>query len=108
MGNPSFWLSHCADIALSKSGSIIAAKLNAPGSWHDSRVAQPIYERLHTKTPPGYYLVADTAFPRGTNQIEGRIRVPIKVGQQLTGTRAEIDEKLAFNHKLLSYRQTAE
>jgi hypothetical protein len=52
--------------------------------------------------------VADTAFPQGTNQIEGRIRAPIKVGQRLTGTQAEIDKKLAFNRELLSYRQTAE
>lgn len=89
-------------------GTVIAAKLNAPGSWHDSRVAQPIYEKLRIRTPPGYYLVADTAFPRGTNQIEGRIRAPIKSGQSIAGTPEEIQEKLAFNRELLSYRQTAE
>ncbi|KIJ24118.1 hypothetical protein M422DRAFT_82910, partial [Sphaerobolus stellatus SS14] len=30
-------------IAYSPRGDIIACRLNAPGSWHDSRVAQPIY-----------------------------------------------------------------
>lgn len=54
-------------------GTVIACKLNAPGSWHDSRVAQAIYEKLCTATPEGYYLVTDTAFPCGTNQIEGHI-----------------------------------
>ncbi|KAJ7785054.1 hypothetical protein DFH07DRAFT_864357 [Mycena maculata] len=67
-------------------GTVIAAKLNAPGSWHDSRVAKPIYEKLRTRTPEGFYVVADTAFPRGTAQIDGRIR-----------TTAEIEEKLAFD-----------
>jgi DDE superfamily endonuclease len=71
-------------------------------------VAQPIYEKLHTQTPAGYYLVADTAFPRGTSQIKGRIQAPIKVGQRITGNPDEVEEKLAFNRELLSYRQTAE
>src|SRR6266576_997337 len=44
-------------------GVIISAVLNAPGSWHDSHVAQPIFEQLHSHVPDGYYLVADTAFP---------------------------------------------
>ena len=44
-------------------GCVIATRLNAPGSWHDSHVAQPIYEMLCTGTPDGYYLVADMAFP---------------------------------------------
>lgn len=62
-------------------GEIIAARINAPGSWHDSRVANTIYERLHTCTPPGFYLVADTAFPRGPNIINEKIQAPLKSGQ---------------------------
>jgi DDE superfamily endonuclease len=90
------------------SGNIIAANLNAPGSWHDSRVAQPIYEKLRTRTPEGFYLVADTAFPRGAKQIEGKIRAPIKSGQRMRGTVEEIQQRVAFDRELLSYRQTAE
>lgn len=89
-------------------GTIIAAGLNAPGSWHDSRVARSIYQKLLTRTPEGFYLVADTAFPRGSAQIEGRICAPIKTGQAIHGTTAQIEEKLAFDRDLLSYRQTAE
>jgi DDE superfamily endonuclease len=89
-------------------GLIIAANINAPGSWHDSRVAQPIYEKLHTKTPDGFYLVANTAFPRGNREIEDRIQAPLKTGQQICGTRAQIEEKMLYNRELLSYRQTAE
>ena len=90
------------------SGTIIAAQLNAPGSWHDSRVARPIYNKLWDSTPDGFYLVADTAFPRGAAQISGKIRAPIKTGDRISGTRSEIEEKLAFDRQLLSYRQTAE
>ncbi|KAG6828836.1 hypothetical protein H0H93_014699, partial [Arthromyces matolae] len=57
-------------LAFGSTGEIIACKLNAPGSWHDSRVARDIYEKLRTRTPEGYYLVTDTAFPRGTDQIK--------------------------------------
>jgi hypothetical protein len=71
-------------------------------------VAQPIYEKLCTKTPPGYYLVADTAFPRGTTQIQGHICAPIKAGQSIMGNADVVQEKLAFNRELLAYRQMAE
>ncbi|CAA7259588.1 unnamed protein product [Cyclocybe aegerita] len=85
-------------------GEIIDAVVNAPGSWHDANVARPIFERLCTRTPPGYYLIADTAFPRG------HICHPIalKAGQAVRGTPDEIAERMAYDHELLSYRQTAE
>ena len=86
----------------------MAANINCPGSWHDSRVATPIYEKLRTRTPDGYYLVADTAFPRGTNQIDGKIRAPMKQGQKLPADKAERDRRLAFDAALVSYRQSAE
>ncbi|CAK5267792.1 unnamed protein product, partial [Mycena citricolor] len=105
------WLSdHCVSniLVFAPDGKVIAVRLNAPGSWHDSRVARPIYDKLLTRTPDGFYLVADTAFPRGNAQIDGRICAPIKTGQRINGTQAEIEEKLAFDRELLSYRQTAE
>ncbi|CAA7266010.1 unnamed protein product [Cyclocybe aegerita] len=73
-------------------GEIIDAVVNAPGSWHDANVARPIFERLRTRTPPGYYLIADTAFPCGTQSIAGRIRAPLKAGQAVRGTPDEIVE----------------
>jgi len=89
-------------------GVIIACNFNMPRSWHDSCVAQPIYEKLLKETPDGFYLVADTAFPRGTEEIEGRIMAPIKTGQRMRGTDEEIEERFAYDRELLSYRQTAE
>ena len=89
-------------------GVIIACHLNAPGSWHDSRVARPIYEKLLWKTPEGYYLVTDTAFPRGSDQIKGRIRAPMKDGVRLPVDAVERKKLLDFDRQLLSYQQTAE
>jgi DDE superfamily endonuclease len=53
-------------------------------------------------------LVADTAFPRGSDAIIGRIRAPLKAGQSLRGTQEEIAYQMEFDRQLLSYRQTAE
>ncbi len=82
--------------------------MNAPGSWHDSRVAQTIYDKLRNDTPAGYYLVADSAFPASSNDLKGRILSPLKVGQRLQGSPEELEHRLALNRELLSYRQTAE
>jgi DDE superfamily endonuclease len=82
--------------------------LNAPGSWHDARVAYPIYKQLLENTPDGYYLVADTAFPRGQANIAGRIVAQMKAGERITATQAEIEEKALFDREVISYRQTAE
>ena len=50
----------------------------------------------------------DTAFPRGTTDIEGRIVTPMKSGERFQGTQAEINEKYLFDREVVSYRQTAE
>ncbi|KAG2746075.1 hypothetical protein P692DRAFT_201868064 [Suillus brevipes Sb2] len=85
------WLSEhfiSSVLVFSAEGVIIAARLNCPGSWHDS--CHRIYASIRNDTPPGYYIVADTQ------------------GQHVQGSLAEIDEQMAFNRELLSYRQTAE
>lgn len=89
-------------------GTIIACNLNAPGSWHDSRVARPIYEKLRTMTPEDFYLVTDTAFPRGTDQIAGHIQAPMKDGARLPEDHVEREPVMQFDRQLLSFRQTAE
>jgi hypothetical protein len=87
---------------------MIACRINAPGSWHDSRVARPIYRKLCNNTPEGYYLVTDTAFPRGTNAVDGHIHAPRKEGTHLPDDETERARVLAFDRQLLSLRQSAE
>lgn len=82
--------------------------MNSPGSWHDSRVARTIYHKLEHNTPAGYYLVTDTAFPRGTLRVQDHIKAPIKSGTALPHDKRARDEFMQFNNQLLSYRQTAE
>ena len=88
-------------------GTILDAIINAPGSWHDSRVALPVYAHLRRDTPDGPYLVADTAFPRGS-RLSGKIMAPLKQGDHLPSNPLRRMERLAFDRQLLSYRQTAE
>ena len=89
-------------------GPIIAANINVPRSWHDSHVAQPFYRKLELDTTDGFYVVADTAFPRGTQSIAGKIQAPVKTGQCMKGTAEQIEERFAFDQEILSYCQTAE
>ena len=84
-------------------GEILAARVNAPGSWHDSHGAVPIYAQLREDTPHWFYLVADTAFPRGSDQISGRIRAPLNSGQVLPSDTFESQAVLHLNWQLLSY-----
>lgn len=89
-------------------GLIIGCRLNAPGSWHDAKIAQPIYAKLREHTPDGFYLVADTAFPRGTQSIQNRIKTPLKEGSKLPRDPQKRQSLLSFNRQLLSCRQAAE
>lgn len=58
-------------------GRICWARCNCPGSWHDSRIAVHLYNKLRN-LPAGFRTVADTAFPN-TGTMEGIIVTPIKV-----------------------------
>lgn len=89
-------------------GEIIAAVLNAPGSWHDANVCRPIFEKIRQHVPDGYYAITDTAFPRGSALIAGKIKAPLKGGQRITADPVEQAKILQLNRQLLSYRQTAE
>lgn len=61
-------------------GCIIWANCNAPGSWHDSKVAISLYHKLLDAelSPPEYVLVADSAFPT-SGLMKNRIITPPKV-----------------------------
>ncbi|KAI0370996.1 hypothetical protein BV20DRAFT_943271 [Pilatotrama ljubarskyi] len=89
-------------------GTLIHAILNAPGSWHDAKVARELYERLLNHTPPGYYLVADTAFPRTTPDIQQHIRAPVKSDDPLPDDPRERRSFVLMSRQLLSCRQSAE
>ena len=76
---------HLLTINTFLTGTVITCWLNAPGSWHDSRVAQTIYQKLRSQMLDGFFLVADTAFPWGSTALRngGFIHVPMKAGERL-------------------------
>jgi len=103
------WLHHhfVSNIAIfDAEGAVIAARVNAPGSWHDSRIARPLYDHLLT-LPPAFFLIADTAFPRGPAAIQNRIKAPCRAGEALAPRNDGIDPN-EFNRQLVSCRQVAE
>ncbi|KAJ3012590.1 hypothetical protein NUW54_g1823 [Trametes sanguinea] len=95
-------------LAFAPIGIIIWCALNAPGSWHDARVAQGLYTLLETRTPPNFYLVADSAFPHTARSIQGHIRTPRKANEpEPTEPRARRRAQ-EVNRQLLTCRQSAE
>ena len=102
------YLDYIVILSFCLTGVIIGCNLNVTGSWHDSRVAWPLYEKLRAQTPEGYYVVTDTAFPKGTKAIEGWIKSPMKSETRLPLDKAEREYIMQFNRQLLSFRQTAE
>lgn len=93
---------------IAQTGEILCCRTNCPGSWHDSRVAEGIYEKLEHETPDGYSLVADTAFPTGHDRIAGKIQVPLKVHEDLPDDSYQRKYMVQLSRSILSYRQTAE
>lgn len=87
---------------------ILSAVLNAPGSWHDSKVARPVFDQLLSNTAHGFYIISDTAFPRGSRDIHGKIKAPLKTGQRLPTNDNSREEVLRFDRQLVSFRQSVE
>ncbi|KAG9125513.1 hypothetical protein FRC07_007295 [Ceratobasidium sp. 392] len=87
-------------------GRIIACKLNAPGSWHDARVAQHIYSKLADETPDGFFLIGDTAFQ--SDELADKIHTPLKVGNELPEDPVERAEVIDYSNKITRARQAVE
>ncbi|KAJ4496612.1 hypothetical protein C8R41DRAFT_761715, partial [Lentinula lateritia] len=66
-------------------------------------LAWPIFEHLHSSVLDGFYLVSNTAFPRGPQSIKGRIRAPLKRGEHIPADIAEQEHLLSFNCQLFSF-----
>ncbi|EFP88872.2 uncharacterized protein PGTG_14211 [Puccinia graminis f. sp. tritici CRL 75-36-700-3] len=95
-------------IAFAPDGTIMYAILNAPGSWHDSAIAVPLYERLLNHTPDGYRIISDTAFPRKSQRLQRRILAPVKRGDRLPETPRSFSRMKLLNEEVVLARQAAE
>jgi hypothetical protein len=66
----------------------------------------PLYEVLSEKLPAGYYLVSNTAFPRGASWCPGKIHAPLWAGSNLPDDLDKLVCILAFNCQLLSFQRS--
>ncbi|EUC60429.1 DDE family endonuclease, partial [Rhizoctonia solani AG-3 Rhs1AP] len=89
-------------------GCVISAQVNAPGSWHDSRTAANVYEQLRTRTPNGYFLIADSAFPRVGADLAGKIKTPLKERARLADDPDEAAQQIEYSNSITLARQPAE
>ena len=88
-------------------GEIIGGHTNCPGSWHDSRVAEGIYEMLEHHTLDGYCIVANSAFPTGHDRVSGKIIVLLKTHEDLPLVSTQQAYAIKLSRSILSYHQTA-
>lgn len=87
-------------LMLALTGKITFAVINAPGSWHDASTATPLYARLHELQ--GYYVLADSAFPKGGDLSE-QIMTPLKDTVENLS-----DDQRVIHNAVTSLRQSAE
>ena len=57
-------------------GMIIWAAFNFPGSFHDSKVSENLYNLLSNHTPPGMRLLVDSAF-KSSGKLKDHVRKPM-------------------------------
>ncbi|KAG8686750.1 hypothetical protein FRC11_008428 [Ceratobasidium sp. 423] len=95
-------------IVFSPDGTIMSSVVNAPGSWHDSNVACPIYQLLREKTPNGFFLIADSAFPRLNIDESQKIKIPLKKNAVIPGDNREKEKKRRESREVTVARQAVE
>ncbi|OAV98490.1 hypothetical protein PTTG_05913 [Puccinia triticina 1-1 BBBD Race 1] len=88
-------------------GTIMYPILNAPGSWHDSTIADLLYNQLLERTPPGYWIISNTAFPRKSKRLQSLILAPVKRGDSLPTNSLDSARLQLLNEQLVSAHQAA-
>jgi hypothetical protein len=89
-------------LCFSPLGTIIWTAYNAPGSWHDSRIAYPLYRQIldDKRTPKPFRVVMDSAF------VAVRDKIVVPVGPK--GVMDLNSSARAANAALIRSRQPAE
>ena len=86
-------------------GTIIWARTNCPGSWHDSQMGMPLFSMLQELTD-GTCLIGDSAFPN-TRRMQGRVLRPFK-RNELSDNAEERVAQLSLHRVITSLRQAVE
>lgn len=111
-----FWArTNCPGLNLECFFSLLISQ-SCLGSWHDSRVAMPLYRLLLEDVPRPLSIVADSAFPH-REDMEGIILTPLRKDEQerLESavkhgrlSRQDYERKMATSAQITSCRQAAE
>jgi hypothetical protein len=90
-------------------GTIRWWRHNCPGSWHDAKIAAPLYPLLQdeAKMPTPFNIVADSAFPR-TSDMAGKIISGLKTGDKIPAGLASMLQFARKHKAATSFRQTSE
>ncbi|OAV94053.1 hypothetical protein PTTG_02861 [Puccinia triticina 1-1 BBBD Race 1] len=94
-------------LAFAPDGTIMYAILNAPGSWHNSTIAELLYDQLLERTPPGYWIISNRAFPRNSERLQSQILAPVKRGDCLPTNSLNFAQLQLLNEQLVSAHQAA-
>lgn len=71
-------------------------------------MARDIYGQLINDTPAGFFLIADTAFPKLGQGVNQKIKTPLKAGARIRGTRQARQQKIEYSNAITSARQAVE
>eukprot|EP00808_Paulinella_micropora_P001769 g30239.t1 len=90
--------------------NILWCRYNCPGSWHDARIAAPLFEILQDDTPSPFYIVGDSAFPKFRNKIMRCLKPSTveRYEQRKTFSEERIKELKILHNMVTSVRQSAE
>ncbi|KAG8711381.1 hypothetical protein FRC09_020637 [Ceratobasidium sp. 395] len=96
-------------IVFAPNGMIIDAVINAPGSWHNARVTQDVCDMLLDQTPPGFFLLADSAFLQVDPVMREKVHTPLKKGMRFNGMQwNKILQAKQYSNAVVSARQAVE
>ncbi|KAG8717044.1 hypothetical protein FRC08_008286 [Ceratobasidium sp. 394] len=97
-------------IVFDPKGMIIRATTNAPGSWHDAKVAAvDIYNMLLDETPENFFIIADSAFMSNDEDLAKKIHTPLKQNTIFPGlTDEEVEMEWEYSHAIVTARQAVE
>jgi hypothetical protein len=88
-------------------GCICWWRHNLPGSWHDAKIAAPLYSLL-AKMPAPWRICGDSAFPKGPKETAGKIITSLKKKYKVPKEGDRHAELMAMHRKATSMRQISE
>lgn len=88
-------------------GCICWWRHNLPGSWHDAKIARPLYKKL-AQMPNPFRVCGDSAFPKGPKGAQGKIITSLKKRYKMPNNAEDHSELRQMHRRATSMRQISE